>query len=138
MIYCLNRIDSKGAVEQFLNNTKEILNDKGFDVKNNFYLKEVREQTGDDRNRTTMLELGYNRQDVIDEIKKLSVKDYKETVIDNMPGRKNPFYCFVKFIEIDQVYIKFKLSEVKGKQIFCVSFHFVDYPVADHEFPYKY
>ena len=57
----MNHIDSKDAVEQFLNKTKEILNDKSFDVKNNFYLKEVREQTGDDRNRTTMLELGYNR-----------------------------------------------------------------------------
>lgn len=138
MIYCLNRIDSKDAVEQFLNKAKEILNDKNFDIKNNFSLKQVRERTGDDRNRTTMIELGFNVKDVIGEIKKLSVKDYKETVIDNMPGKKNPFYCFVKFIDIDQVYIKFKLSEVKGKQIFCVSFHFVDYPVADHEFPYKY
>lgn len=138
MIYCLNRIDSKDAVEQFLNKAKEILNDKNFDIKNNFSLKQVRERTGDDRNRTTMIELGFNVKDVIEEIKKLSVKDYKETVIDNMPGKKNPFYCFVKFIDIDQVYIKFKLSEVKGKQIFCVSFHFVDYPVADHEFPYKY
>lgn len=138
MIYCLNRIDSKDAVEQFLDKAKEILNDKNFDIKNNFSLKQVRERTGDDRNRTTMIELGFNVKDVIEEIKKLSVKDYKETVIDNMPGKKNPFYCFVKFIDIDQVYIKFKLSEVKGKQIFCVSFHFVDYPVADHEFPYKY
>lgn len=138
MIYYLNRIDSKDAVEQFLNKAKEILNDKNFDIKNNFSLKQVRERTGDDRNRTTMIELGFNVKDVIGEIKKLSVKDYKETVIDNMPGKKNPFYCFVKFIDIDQVYIKFKLSEVKGKQIFCVSFHFVDYPVADHEFPYKY
>ena len=134
----MNHIDSKDAVEQFLNKAKEILNDKNFDIKNNFSLKQVRERTGDDRNRTTMIELGFNVKDVIGEIKKLSVKDYKETVIDNMPGKKNPFYCFVKFIDIDQVYIKFKLSEVKGKQIFCVSFHFVDYPVADHEFPYKY
>ena len=134
---CLKRIDSRDAVEKFLTQTKEILSDKNFNLKKNFKLLEVRSSTGDARNRDTLLALDYSPRDVVEEIKKLTVKDYKETVIDDMPGRTLPFYCFVKFIEIDQVYIKFKLSEVHGRQIFCVSFHFVDYPVANREFPYK-
>ena len=133
----LKKIDSEEDVEAFLRKTRLILNDNKFNIHRNFYLKIVRATTGDDRNKTTMLDLNYTTKDVVEELKKLTVEDYKETVIDNMPGRVQPFFCFVKYIIKNQVYIKFKISEERDCQVFCVSFHFADFYVKDSEFPYK-
>lgn len=133
----MKRVDSENVVAAFLGKTRSILSSNQFDLSRNFYLKQVRASTGVDRNRITMLALNYTTKDVVEEIKKLTTEDYKETVIDNLPGRQCPFYCFVKYIIKDQVYIKFKISEVRDCQVFCVSFHFADFYVADSEFPYK-
>jgi hypothetical protein len=132
----LKVIDTKETVENFLLAAHTILDNNTFDVRKNFYFIPVR-ASGDDRNKETLLDLNYNTTDVVNEIRQLTVKNYKETIIDNMPGKKAPFFCFVKFIVKDQVYIKFKISEVKDNQVFCVSFHYVDYFVKDSEFPYK-
>lgn len=133
---CLKFIDSQENVENFLSAAHRILDSDTFDSRKNFYFIPVR-LSGDDRNKETLLDLNYDTTDVIGEIRQLTVKDYKETIVDDMPGRKKPFFCFVKFIVKDQVYIKFKISEVKDNQVFCVSFHYVDYLVKDSEFPYK-
>lgn len=132
----MNKIDTKETVEKFLSETHIILNSSTFDPSKNFYFIPTR-SSGDDRNKNTLLDLDFTTSDVIDVIKSLTVSEYKETVIDNMPGKKKPFFCFVKFIVKEQVYIKFKISETKDSQVFCISFHYVDYVVKDSEFPYK-
>ena len=88
-------------------------------------------------NESTLVELNYGLKDVVNEIISLTVEHYKETIIDNQPGKLQPFYCFIKNINRKQVYIKFKISEVKNKQIFCVSFHFAEYYVRAEELPYN-
>lgn len=133
----MKRVDPENVVDTFLKKTRSILESDEFDIYRNFFLKKVRATTGDDRNKITMLDLNYTTEDVVEEIKSLTTADYKETILDNLPGKVNPFFCFVKYIIKDQVYIKFKISEVKDQQVFCVSFHFVDYYVTDNEFPYK-
>ena len=130
-------IDSETTVDTFLKHTRAILTDDKFDINRNFYIIPVRHSSGDERNKTTMLDLNYTATDIVTEILSLTVEHYKETVIDNMPNKTNNFYCFVKYIIKNQVYIKFKISDVKDRQVFCVSFHYVDFPVAESEFPYK-
>jgi hypothetical protein len=136
----LKQVDSKEAVESFLLKVHEILKDDSFDIHKNFYLQWLRTSYSENNlytNESTLVELNYGLKDVVDEIISLTVENYKETFIDNQPGKVRPFYCFVKNINGKQVYIKFKISEVKNKQVFCVSFHFAEFNVKDEELPYK-
>ena len=136
----MKQVDSKEAVESFLLKAHNILEDKDFNIKNNFYVKIYRQNYSTNNNYTnesTMLELGYNAQNIVDEILSLTAENYKETFIDNAPGKTKPFYCFIKSINGKQVYIKFKISEEKNKQVFCISFHFAEREVKDEELPYK-
>lgn len=136
----MKQVDSKEAVESFLLKVHEILKDDSFDIHKNFYLQWLRTSYSENNlytNESTLVELNYGLKDVVDEIISLTVENYKETFIDNQPGKVRPFYCFVKNINGKQVYIKFKISEVKNKQVFCVSFHFAEFNVKDEELPYK-
>ena len=114
----MKQVDSKEAVESFLLKAHEILKDISFDIHKNFYLQRLRTSYSENNlytNESTLFELNY----------------------DNQPGKTKPFYCFIKNINGKQVYIKFKISEVKNKQVFCVSFHFAEFNVKDEELPYK-
>ena len=136
----MKQVDSKEAVESFLLKAHEILKDISFDIHKNFYLQRLRTSYSENNlytNESTLVELNYGLQDVVDEIISLTVENYKETFIDNQPGKTKPFYCFIKNINGKQVYIKFKISEVKNKQVFCVSFHFAEFNVKDEELPYR-
>ena len=136
----MKQVDSKEAVESFLLKAQGILKDSSFDIRNNFYLKRFRSSYSGNNsynNDETLIELNYTLQDVVNEIVSLTAENYKETFIDNQPGKIKPFYCFIKTINGKQVYIKFKLSESKQKQVFCVSFHFAEFNVSDDELPYN-
>ena len=139
--FFLKQVDSKKAVESFLFKAQKILKDDSFDIHKNFYLKCLRTNYSENNlytNESTLLDLNYGLQDVVDEIISLTVENYKETFIDNLPGKVKPFYCFIKNINGKQVYIKFKISEVKNRQVFCVSFHFAEFNVKDESLPYKH
>ena len=136
----MKQVDSKEAVESFLLKAHKILKDVSFDINKNFYLQRLRTSYSENNsytNESTLVELNYGLQDIVDEITSLTVENYKETFIDNQPGKMKPFYCFIKNINGKQVYIKFKISEVKNKQVFCISFHFAEFNVKDEEMPYK-
>ena len=136
----MKRVDSKEAVESFLLKAQAILKDKSFDIRRNFYIQRLRTSYSANNlytNEDTLIELNYGSKDVVAEILSLTVENYKETFIDNQPNKKEPFYCFIKTINGKQVYIKFKISENKNNQVFCISFHFVEYNVKDEELPYK-
>lgn len=136
----MKQVDSKEAVESFLLKAHEILKDNSFDMKKNFYLQLYRNSYSENSiytNIDTLIELNFSLQDAVDTIISFTVENYKETIIDNKEGKINPFYCFIKSINNRQVYIKIKISEEKEKQVFCVSFHFSEYYVADDALPYK-
>ena len=123
----MKQVDSKEAVESFLLKAQSILKDNSFDIQKNFYFKRFRSSYSENNsynNDETLIKLNYGLQDVVNELISLTVENYKETFIDNQPGKMMPFYCFIKTINGKQVYIKFKISESKQKQLFCVSFHF--------------
>lgn len=132
--------DSKETVEKFLIKVRNILTDRNFNIKNNFYILKLRKNYSANNkytNLSTMAELEYEEKDVLNEILSLTIEHYKETWLDNQPGKIHPFYCFIKEISNKQVYIKFKISEEKNKQVFCVSFHFSERNVELSELPYK-
>lgn len=136
----MKRVDGIEVVESFLLKAQQILKDDAFDIRKNFYIMRLRRSYSENNlhtNESTLLELDYEARHVVKEIISLTVENYKETLIDNMPSKKKPFYCFIKKIKGKQVYIKFKISEEKEKQVFCVSFHFVEIDVEDEELPYK-
>lgn len=140
MNFLLKQVDSAEAVESFLLKAHEILKDNSFDIRKNFYLQRLRTCYSENNlytNENTLVELNYGLQDVVNEIISLTVENYKETFIDNQPGKVKPFFCFIKNIKGKQVYIKLKISEVKNKQVFCVSFHFAEFNVKDEQLPYK-
>lgn len=135
----MKRVDTKEEVECFLAKAFDILKDKDFNINKNFCFIKKRscyEVNNQYTNESTMIELDYQTKDVVNELLTLRVENYMETVIDNKPERVIPFYCFIKKINEKQVYIKFKISEVKEKQVLCVSFHFVEYFVSDCKLPY--
>ena len=135
----MKQVDSKQTVESFLLKAHNILKDKSFDIRKNFYIQRLRTSYSENNlytNDSTLIELNYDSHDVINEIISLTAENYKETFIDDKPGMNNPFYCFIKTINGKQVYIKFKISEVKNKQVFCISFHFSEYDVDEQKLPY--
>lgn len=136
----MKQIDSEETVNGFLNDARRILTSDSFDIMKNFYFQRLRRQYSANNlytNESTLLELDYGVQDVVNAIISLTVANYKETIIDNQPDKIKPFYCFIKSIRERQVYIKIKISEVKEKQVFCVSFHFAEFNVSDNELPYR-
>ena len=78
----------------------------------------------------TLLELEFDGKDVYEELLKLSVGDYYETVPDNKWEDAPPFYAFIRNIGGRDVYIKVKVRTQRRKSVFCVSFHFARYPVG--------
>lgn len=87
-------------------------------------------------NGACMHTLGYEVNDVINEIRSLCVKHYYETLFDDKQRGTMPLFVFIKEIQRKQVYIKIKLKEIKeSEKVICISFHFAEYDV--YKMPYK-
>ncbi len=82
-----------------------------------------------------MLELEYDNDDVINEIRSLSIKHYYKTHFDDKQRGTTPLFVFIKEIQKKQVYIKIRLKEREDdKKVICISFHFAEHEV--YKFPY--
>ena len=71
-------------------------------------------------NYNTLILLNYNIEDIIRELKDLTVDDYYETIMDCI-GTDCLLYVFVKEIKEEKIYIKLTIRN--NKIIFCISFH---------------
>lgn len=83
----------------------------------------------------TLADLEYNVMDVAEELKRLTISDYYETLLDNNDITLTPFFVFGRTIQNKQVYIKIKIKEFNGKYVFCLSFHFSEHRME--KFPYR-
>lgn len=118
-------IETKGAVQTFLTDLKNIL----LDPKLNFRL-EPREDKEYEYTTDYCLEtLTYDISDVIKELLKLNLKNYVETCDDLRNKKSNRFYIFKKIIQEREIYIKVKIESYDNKNILCMSFHFAKYPL---------
>lgn len=109
-------------VEKFLKKMNEIICSKDFDINKHFILKKRKNDLSDNiyTNINTLQLLNYNTEDIIRELKNLSINDYYETIIDTI-GNECLLYAFIKKIKEEKIYIKLTIRN--NKIIFCISFH---------------
>ena len=100
----------------------EIICSEDFDLNKHFILKKRKNDLSDNiyTNINTLQLLNYNTEDIIRELKNLSIDDYYETIIDTI-GNECLLYAFIKKIKEEKIYIKLTIRN--NKIIFCISFH---------------
>lgn len=81
----------------------------------------------------TMLCLEYDKTDIVEQLKELTLKNYSETLIDKDDANPPLLFVFGKTINNQQIYIKLKIKEKPSKYVLCVSFHYAKYKM---HFPY--
>jgi len=126
---------TKDDVEQFLDTINTITNSPKFNTSCDFDLLIKNEANDKFSTMNTILSLNYDKNDVLNEIRKLKVEDYVETGIDRKDANLPYLYIFNKNIQGKDIYIKVKIRSVMNHKIFCISFHYAKYKVTF--FPYK-
>lgn len=122
---------TKGAVQTFLNEVKEILNSKNGELR--IIERKDKPQGYNTIDCRTILGITYN--DIKEYIKNLTVKDYVETCDNERNIKSNAYYIFCIEITKKQIYIKIQIQSYNKKIVLCMSFHFAEYEIK--KFPYK-
>ena len=132
----INFTSPKEEVIKFLLELKKVMSNRDFDVNKDLdvILKKKNENSLDPyTTQNTLLKLDFDKNDIADTLKKLSVEEYIETGKDRKDISSPEFYIFGKG---NLIYIKIKIRDKINHKVFCVSFHFARYPISN--FPYKY
>ena len=114
-----------------------VINDKKFNINEDFdILLKKKNETDDDAYTTknTLIQLNYDKNDIIRNLKELKISEYIETLTDVKNVYSPQFWVFIKRINLKQVYIKVKIRSIQNRKIFCISFHFARFQV--NNFPY--
>lgn len=130
---------AKEKVIKFLLELKKIMSHRNFDVNKDLdvILKKKNENSLDPyTTQNTLLKLDFDKNDIADTLKKLTVEEYIETGKDRKDISSPEFYIFGKEVQGNLIYIKIKIRDKINHKVFCVSFHFARYPISN--FPYKY
>jgi len=118
-------------VEEFLMKLKSLLCSDGFDINTNL---EVQYSPFEDEpgflNAQTLDDLNYTTSDVRNTLLSLTLQDYSETMFDNREFTAPRFRVFGKTIEKKEVYIKIKIRKRTNSDVFCISFHYSQYPMS--------
>ena len=90
------------------------------------------------KNKATLIDLGYTRADILQEIESLTWKDFSEGPLLSH-NYSEDVWIFGKIIKCREVYIKIQLSQYNDPgdlitTLFCISFHFAEYPM---NYPYQ-
>ena len=135
----INFTSPKEEVIKFLLELKKVMSNRDFDVNKDLdvILKKKNENSLDPyTTQNTLLKLDFDKNDIADTLKKLSVEEYIETGKDRKDISSPEFYIFGKELQGNLIYIKIKIRDKINHKVFCVSFHFARYPISN--FPYKY
>lgn len=81
----------------------------------------------------TMLELGFDTEDIRDILLNLTAEDYIENMMDSRKSGGEDFRVFGISIAGREIYIKEKLRA--SAHVFCISFHFAKYRLKER--PYQ-
>lgn len=131
----------RSAVKDFLEQMNSVLSSDSFNIDRDFHFQRIREADEDDdeyTNENTMLELGYDTSDVVEELKTLGLENYSESIVDNVADGFKIFFVFGKKINGRDVYIKVRMKQRKktgDEFVFCISFHFARHPITIY--PYR-
>lgn len=100
-------------------------------IRDNFLLQ----KRNDGANDQTLLDLDFDRDDIIREILSLVVDDYVYSMPDVIKPHEESYKVFHKIIKSKEIYIKIKLKQVKDKFVYCMSFHEARY--SETNFPHR-
>lgn len=117
---------TKNDIIHFLNEVKEVTN-------SNFIFLQRNELNKDPNYFIGKIE--YDLIDVIEEIKKLTYKDYLKCQIDSINGFLF-MYVFIKTIKKYVVYIKLSIVKKNDKKVYVISFHEAVFNELNHR-PFK-
>lgn len=137
----IHMLSERSAVKDFLAQMNSVLSSDSFNIDRDFLFQRIRESDEPDdeyTNENTMLELGYDTSDVVEELKTLELDNYSESIIDNVADGFKVFFVFGKKIHGQDIYIKVRMKQRKSTQdefVFCISFHFARHPIT--VYPYK-
>lgn len=131
---------SRSTIEGFLAEMKCVLLRPDFNIRNDFLFVEQRASDDIDdayNNVNTMLELEYDSQDVVEELKTLTIREYCESMVDTVTQDMNFLHVFGRKIQGRDVYIKVRMKQKSQtkKMVLCISFHFSRFPMGN--FPYR-
>ena len=115
----------KQAIKVFLEELKDILMNKDFDVDNNLTVISSEKSEEKEKFSTpyTLLDLEYDTYDIVDRLKELELGDYSETLFDKDDNNPPLLYVFGKNINFKQVYIKLKIKGEGQKRYYV--YHFI-------------
>ncbi len=123
-------IESLDDVNNFINKVRTILSSQNYQLDIQMIRKDE-DPLDPYTTQNTLLSLGYDEEDVVNELITLKASDYCKTAVDRKRPSSPPFWFFEKNINGKSVYIKFKIRDEKNKKIFCMSFHFAKWPITD-------
>ncbi|MCR4687199.1 MAG: hypothetical protein K5659_06480, partial [Lachnospiraceae bacterium] len=117
----------------FLKRLNQLLGDEAFNIDKDFIL--IRKKKDDVKHSTpyTLLDLGYGKEEVVQRLKELTIKEYSEALIDRDDVNLPILFVFGKDINGKLIYIKLRIKGDQKKRILCVSFH---YATWEMKFPY--
>ena len=114
---------TKEYVIAYLEEAKEILNPIHFNISTDFRLLDER-----DKNYNFILQNNYYYEQVPDVLRKLTVNDYSDYIIDYNDDGSSPYLMvFGTDINNKEIYIKFKIIYSFRNKILCISFHEAEY-----------
>lgn len=120
MVNTNSYIASIEEVIVFLRELKHILSSEDCELD---ILPKKKDEDDSDPNTTvnTMLDLGYDTEDIKNEILSLSEKEYIETIKDNKDIIRPPFWVFGKDIKNRDIYIKVKIRSKRTNKVFMIT-----------------
>lgn len=124
----------KKEVKTFLNELKDILEAKDFNIDNNLLIIKSRKDEIQYSTNYTMTDLEYDSLDVVERLKELTVAEYSETLMDKDDDKPPLLFVFGKDINGKLIYIKLKIKGESARRVLCLSFHYAKH---DMEFPYR-
>ena len=131
----LGYTENNTQTEEFLTKLKSILCSGMFDINKDLeVLFSLTEGSPGFMNAQTLDDLGYTIVDVRDTLLSLTVQDYSETMFDSRELTGPGFRVFGRNIRNKEVYIKVKIRVRENHSVFCISFHYSQYPIS---YPFK-
>lgn len=113
---------SKEEVKTFLERLVSLLNSPNFNIEKDFIFGGKYERM---KNTQTLLELDFEKEDVIGVLKKLTIFDYYQSFPDDKNSKMPHFHVFFVSILEREIYIKIRIQNVNN--VLCISFHFSEY-----------
>ena len=100
----------KKDVKAFLEELKEILNAKAFNIYNDLLIVKSNKDEIEYSTGYLMLDLDYDALDVVERLKELTIAEYSETLIDKDDDKPPLLFVFGKDINSRLIYIKLKIK----------------------------